>query len=408
MSGLLALEKKDAQVLLKLLSNSLFDAEHTFDGDIDWQEVFSESLNQTVAAVALDGVGNTAVLPQEIMLKWVSSAGTLLKQNGIVNANHEYVDKLMKQHNIPYCILKGAASEYYYSKPFLRAMGDVDFIVPDDKFDEASDIFVTLGFKMTGEEFHCHREFKKGTKYFEMHFEPAGVPQGENGEKVKEHLSDIFEKTSFVSLSGASFENPSPFHHGLVMLLHTYHHMLSEGIGLRHLCDWAVFVNNFSTEEFCEIFEEKLKSIGLWKFACVLSATASDHLGMPYKEWIGDVDKQLTSALINDILKGGNFGRKQENRSQQGSMISNRGENGVKKSKLLQLIVFKNRQAAEHHAFFKNNKLFYPFGFIFLAIRYAIHVITGRRKKLNIGAISKEAEIRKNIYMQFALFEKEE
>ena len=54
---------------------------------------------------------------------------------------------------------------------------------------------------------------------------------------------------------------PSHFHHGLNLLLHTNQHLLGEGLGLRHLCDWAVFAAGFSDEEFRELFEEKLKAV---------------------------------------------------------------------------------------------------------------------------------------------------
>lgn len=46
------------------------------------------------------------------------------------------------------------------------------------------------------------------------------------------------------------------------MLLHVAGHLINTGIGLRHLCDWAVFVAKFSDEGFCEMFEDKLKAVG--------------------------------------------------------------------------------------------------------------------------------------------------
>ena len=56
-------------------------------------------------------------------------------------------------------------------------------------------------------------------------------------------------------------------------------HMTSESIGLRHLCDWAVFVNSISNNEFVGLFSENLKSFGLWKFAQIMTATSEKYLG---------------------------------------------------------------------------------------------------------------------------------
>lgn len=97
--------------------------------------------------------------------------------------------------------------------------------------------------------------------HLEMHFNLAGIPEGKPGELVREYSKDIYEKASLCRLNNGEAMLPSPFHHGLIILLHTCHHMTGEGIGLRHLCDWAVFVNSLSDDEFRQLFEDRLKKI---------------------------------------------------------------------------------------------------------------------------------------------------
>lgn len=64
------------------------------------------------------------------------------------------------------------------------------------------------------------------------------------------------------------------------------HHLLGEGIGLRHLCDWAVFADSLKEKEFRSLFETKLKSIGLWKFACILSQVCYKYLHCHNLSWL--------------------------------------------------------------------------------------------------------------------------
>lgn len=402
-----SLENENGVVLLKTVSNSLFGTGYTFAPNEKWADVFKESIIQTVCPLSYDGIGTVELLPPDISIKWLSYTTHFLRNNIIINANHSYVDRLMKQHNIPYCILKGAASEYYYPNPSLRVMGDVDFLVPKEHFEKATEILLDDGFDMTLEDHECHRVFKKDKMHLEMHFEPAGMPEGKNREIIEEYFKDIFDEAKTVNFEGMSFVNPSPFHHGLIMLLHTYHHLLSEGVGLRHLCDWAVFVNAFSNDEFNEIFKEKLKKIGLWRFACILSATACDYLGLPRKKWIGNIDSELTKGVICDIFEGGNFGKKDKGRRQEGLMISDRGKDGVSRTKFSQLVKIKNKQAIEVFPVIRKLKFFYPFGFVFLAIRYLFNVALGKRKAVNVKKISSNADKRRNIYAQFELFKKE-
>lgn len=95
------------------------------------------------------------------------------------------------------------------------------------------------------------------------------------------------------------------------MLLHVASHMMSEGIGMRHLCDWAVFADTLGNEKFVTLFEEKLKRFGLWKFAQILTLVSERYLGLVHKEWAQnpDVTEEQLEALMEDILNGGNFGK---------------------------------------------------------------------------------------------------
>ena len=59
-------------------------------------------------------------------------------------------------------------------------------------------------------------------------------------------------------------------------------HFLVEGIKLRHICDWAVFLNSFDEAAFNSLFKNRLKSVGLWQFTLVLSNVCSRYLGAQF------------------------------------------------------------------------------------------------------------------------------
>ena len=184
--------------------------------------------------------------------------------------------------------------------------------------------------------------------------------------------------------------------------------MLSEGIGLRHLCDWAAFVASFKNDEFEKLFKEKLTACGLWKFAQILSFLAHKYLNIEYKPFMEKADDELCSQLIADIFEGGNFGTKDKTRVFQGTAISSRGKNGIKKSKLLQIISNMNSAALTQFAFLNKYKFLKPIGFIFIGTRFTFRIITGKRKMPDISYSLENAERRKQIYKQLNLFETEE
>ncbi len=374
--------------------------------ETDWEALFKESVHQAVALSCLQGLDLTDI-PTEVKRGWKNYAMRSLSSNIRIHEQHSYVHQLMADNHIAYAILKGSASAYYYDDPLMRSMGDVDLWVADKDLQKAADILLENGFVQRDMKHLSHWIFNKEKIHVELHFKPAGLPDGDMGDIIKGYLLMIFTEGEIVEIAGNTFYKPSDFHHGLIILMHTYHHMLSEGIGLRHLCDWAVFVKHFNDGDFAMVFEEKLAAVGLWKFAQILSWLSYFYLGISYKKWMGKVDEALCEKVMVDIFAGGNFGEKDEERTVQGMSISNRGKDGVKKRKFGQLIVSVNEMGKTQFPKMGKTPFFKCFCFIPLGFRYAFRVLTGKRKRINVVGNMKQAEERKKIYEQFKLFEVE-
>lgn len=390
--------------ILKLVEKDLFGSDYTPDEVTDWQAVFRESRLQAVVLSVYNAAGNC--IPEELVEKLEITAVNRLQKNIKVHQDHATLHKLMTKNEIPYCILKGCASSYYYPDFCLRTMGDVDFLIRKEDIPRATQVLKDAGFEPWEEEHICHIVFRKGKMHLEMHFEPAGMPDGKAGELVRRYLEDIFEKSEQVQKESAVFRKPSDFHHGLVILMHTYHHLLSEGVGLRHLSDLAVFFDHFSDEEFKNLFYEKLSELGLWRFAQIMACVSHQYLGLPYRSWMGEVDEKLCTDVLNDILNGGNFGKKDhDNRVDQGKVISNRGKSGVEKSSFAQMSSVLNESASKNFPFLYKVKILRPLGWTAAGIRIIYNMITGKRRMIKVDTLFREADRRKEIYKQFQLFE---
>lgn len=393
--------------VLKLLEKDLFGTDYLPDSNTDWQAVFKESRLQAIPLHIYNALGND--IPQEMAEKWGENAVNRLQKNIMVHKGHAVIHELMTKNGLPYCILKGCSSTYYYPDFCLRTMGDVDFLICNEDKETVIRILEDAGFTMKEDDkVHHHIAFKKGRVLFEMHLRPVGIPDGKAGELVREYLRDIFEKTELVQKESAVFQKPSDFHHGLIILMHTYNHLLGEGVGLRHLSDLAVFFNHFSDEEFRDIFYEKLSKLGLWKFAQIMACVSHQYLGLPYRAWMGEVNEKLCADVMHDIYDGGNFGRKDEKRADQAILISNRGKDGVKNGTFLQLCFSLNKAANNNFPALYKIKLLRPLAWVIAGISFVWRLFTGKRRKINLNNLVCEAEKRKSIYKQFHLFETEE
>ena len=330
-------------------------------------------------------------------------------------AEHGELHELMSKNQIPYVAIKGLASAMYYPEPSLRSMGDVDFLVLKDKVTDAGKLLESIGFAVDhGEEDDgIHIAYTRPPmSIWELHWSINGIPNNDVGKKIQEEMDSAISTAEEIEVDGVTCRMPDKLHHGLIMLLHTASHLTSEGVGLRHLCDWVVFVSALSDIEFRKVFEKKLKEFGLWRFAQVLALLGIQYLGAPKRVWAIDalesrkITPEQLEGLMNDILSGGNFGFKDMNRYREIKYISDRSEHTIGKSSLFRqgFKAMTSKVYADYKTIDKHRFLL-PIGYIAEGGKYIGLLLTGQRKSSGTKKMLQEASERKKLYNSLRLFE---
>ena len=81
------------------------------------------------------------------------------------------------------------------------------------------------------------------------------------------------------------------------------HHMSSEGLGLRHLCDWGAFVNKTSQLDFwANDFIPFLNKLGLTKYASIMASVCHKYMGIDMPACLPVADDAICEDIINDIF----------------------------------------------------------------------------------------------------------
>ena len=392
--------------LFGLLAEALFGYPYVSPENTDWERVFRESYLQGVHMIAFQHPERHGI-PSELQNRFKAIFRKYAMRNLKIGQQHTVIHRLMTEHNIPYCILKGLSSADYYPDSFLRGLGDVDFLVHREDFEIAEQILLESGFeKREGKDTDYHTVYDKNGCKFEMHRDFAELREESARAIVHRYRDTMIRESIRVQTNGNTYMSPSQFHHGLILLLHTQQHLLAEGIGLRHLCDWAVFVHSFPEDEFVQLFRDKLQEIGLWRFAQILSLSSSIAIKLPEKPWMDPTEKnkRIAASLLLDFLDGGNFGVKDQNR------------NRVYESKL-----YKNREKGQvYNAFASLNDwvrgkwpwatrcpILLPIGWVYFVFHRSILVIKGERKHLKLGKTVENSQKRKKIYRELKLFQPE-
>ena len=396
----------EEQVLLKLLERELFGGSVTLVKSIDWRIVAKEAMYQSSLLPAFSHMEQIQDIPSEICNSIKKQSAESVKANLLNFQWHGQIHSLMQSLGIPYCILKGAASAMYYPEPLLREMGDVDFLVRKQDLEQVGQLLESMGFvRMEAKEYHHHIDYQKENVLLEVHFDSPGIPKGEAEPIVRKYLEPLLEQSRMAENLPFPVRVPSEFHHGLVMLLHLQTHLMSEGIGIRHLCDWALFLKSIGEERFLQLFQTPLQEMGLWKFTQILSLAAAFAFDLPKETWMGE-EEELALELLLDMMAGGTNGRKDEQRRYESMFISDSRKLTEEKSRVRQIFETASQIAYGYWPVMRTWKILLPFGWLMLYIRRGYRVLTGKRTKVDYLEAYKNSSGRKELYRQLHIFER--
>lgn len=398
----------EQKAVIQLVRTGLgFPSDYDFSQltESEWLSALEESRDQALQLTAFNGVAKIKkLLPQCAYKKWVAVATSSLVSNERVLEAQNALTSLLDKHGVNHIIIKGYASAYCYPDYNMRNFGDVDFLVNRAQMDNVEKVLLSDGYVKRIDEHLFHRVYTKGDAHIEMHFEPAGIPEGAAGKILRDFLKDA--ETRYAVPDFVNFHNPHPDVHAVVILLHSLHHMMGHGMGLRHLCDWGMFVSKTYKDS---VWDQKLipllKQTGLMKFASILTKTSSLYFGTPLPDWAQGVDEDICREVMNDSFSLGNFGLKNEERAFSGYFISNHGKSGTKNGKLVSLAKTLRDTMFSTYPILRKCILLYPFIFVWRIVKYLFLMALG--KKLSLVKLNSYANERKKLYQKFELFDAE-
>lgn len=312
--------------LLEAIKASLFGTTPNYLADTNWAEVVKEAKAQTVMALISPVI---PVKDESVEQCKATYMRILYEQDQLV--------KLLEANNIPCVILKGSAAAIYYPKPYLRMMGDVDFLVPRDKFTKAIEVLEADGYEyLTGKGENGlpkqgirHMEYTKNGVEFELHHHFSS-----SGFDIDDILENAVSRREYRELSGYKFPVLPDAENGLVLLGHINQHLKNNALGLRQIIDWEMYFNFVMNKRvWKEQFAPLAKEGGLIRLAVYVTKMCNDHLGLSNKiKCKKELNNEISDGLINVLFTDGNFASKVTSTKNNGRFL--RGIYSIKKQGL--------------------------------------------------------------------------
>lgn len=359
--------------LLTLLRSSLYGGAAEYDPQTDWDAVFSEARHQAVAALAAKGLPDT--LTAEQRATWTNATYAQLASYVRYMAAQDELCRLFADKHIPMAILKGSAAAMYYPQPSLRTMGDIDFIVPQDRFDRANQIMREAGYISQDCQPGRHTAYSKNSISFELHHHFSYQDLD-----IEDCVSQGLRCVEQVSFDGHSFPVLPDTANGIVLLAHMREHLRC-GLGLRQVIDWMMFVerrldDDFWNREFFAVAQKyRIDTLAVTATRlCQLYLGLSDRIS-----WCADADEALCELLMERILSSGNFGSKNSTGNLVGGVVTNIRKEG--------LFPYLQRVGERDWALYHRHRWLRPFAWLHEAFVFAGNalLLLGQRKPVLSG-----------------------
>lgn len=295
---------RNQYILLELLKESLFNCPIHIPLDIDWSAILKEAVLQTVAALVIPSV------PDKQDSEWYTLENRELANYIRIITAQSALCRLFEAHSILLVVLKGTSATQYYQVPHHRSMGDIDFLVLPDRYEESRELLEKNGFKRIHEgEDGRHLAYRKDGVVFELHYRFSSFDYD-----IEPIIRRGFSRPVTYELNGLRFPSlPDPYN-GIVFLSHIRHHLLTGGLGLRQIIDWMMLVHCYLTpEKWDQEFQVLVDEAGFTKLAKTLTMMCKLYLGLPDDvHWCEDADPAVAEQLMEFIMNSGNFGRKDQ------------------------------------------------------------------------------------------------
>ena len=315
---------KTKQALLMLVRLSIGKEPNPhFPDHINWPRLIELANMQGLAALASDGLqvyydthpqvdaATQAVLDplyaRELNIPRLQFLGMPNHQRKLYRQHEQAVASLARfyaQHNIPMMLLKGHGLSLNYPKPALRPCGDIDIYLFGKWREADRAIQCEKGIAVSSEHEH-HTTFDWEEISVENHYDFVNTLTRRSNRKLEAEFKQLAQDRSHTfEIEGQPISLPSPNLNALFLLRHAASHFAAEGISLRHVLDWAFFVEKHGTQVDWSWLVERARHYNMHRFLSCIDRISVEQFGFsPSIFPVLETDTELTERVLGDIIQ---------------------------------------------------------------------------------------------------------
>lgn len=279
--------------------------------EIEWLDIFCFAQKQAVLGIMIEGLEK---LPKklypskELMLQWVGYSQMGESTYSLHLKRAKVLAGRIQTAGFRSCVIKGVALAQLYPKPERRECGDIDVWIEGNE----KAIMAWLKPYHTEDQVVWHHVV---TNFFEdvpteIHLHPSWLHNPIRNKRLQAWFESV-KSGQMVVDEKLGFAVPDVDFNAVYSLVHTFHHLLEEGVGLRHIIDYYYILLALPQEKRTGVVRN-LRSLGLMKLAAAVMWVLQDVCGMSSDYLLCEPNEKEGRFLLKEIIDGGNFGRYRE------------------------------------------------------------------------------------------------
>lgn len=307
------------QEFLQFIHSAVFNVPLDFNGQ-EWAHERIEKVRELGRKQASEGLVVKGIMDAGIKLGRPDLVDLIGARQSIWQGNLELdqavadLSSSLHDAGIRIWVVKGQTVATLYPEPKSRSCGDIDFLCHPDDWDKAVAYFadehsVVFDAPVTPKD----EEFTLGGIKYEMHRSLVMLSSLRHQRYWDTVVMDeILASDESIEICGVKVPILPPTINALYVFAHIFGHFISEGIGLRQFCDWALVLKHYKTRIDVARLEAHLEGIGFKKAFIGFGAILTDYLGLPSEDFPFEIPQEFhrrAGSLWKNILELGNFGK---------------------------------------------------------------------------------------------------
>ncbi len=273
----------------------------------EWGVIMNEAQRQAITGVLTDGLGRLPQEqrpPKELLFQWIGNNQQIETQYLLQCKRAKELTFIFKADGYNSCVLKGVSFSQLYPHPARRQGGDIDLWVEGER----KEIVAWLKERYAVEHMLWHHI---DAKIFddvptEIHYHPCWMYNPFYNHRLQKWFNAQATEQMVVN-DELGFGVPSVTFNAVYSLVHSFHHLIEEGLGLRHIVDYYYIMKALPAEDRSTV-AELLEKFGLLRLAEAIMWILQDVCGMSSECCVCKANEKEGRFLFDEMMRGGNFG----------------------------------------------------------------------------------------------------